>query len=37
MMAERLAAGVPLPDGTWRRLAEVAGGLGVEMPPVIEG
>ena len=36
-MAERLEAGVPLPGGTWRRLADVAEGLGVAMPPVIEG
>ena len=36
-MAERLAAGVPLPAGTWRRLAEVASGLGVAMPPAIGG
>ena len=36
VMAERLEAGVPLPSGTWRRLAEVAGGLGIAMPPLIE-
>ena len=36
-MAERLAQGIPLPAGTWRRLAGIADGLGVAMPPVIEG
>lgn len=36
-MAERLETGVPLPGGTWRRLAEVADGLGIAMPPVIGG
>lgn len=36
-MEERLASGVALPAGTWWRLAEVAGGLGVAMPPVIAG
>ena len=37
VMAERLESGIPLPAGTWRRLAEVADGLGVAMPPVIGG
>lgn len=36
-MAERLETGVPLPAGTWRRLAGIAEGLGVAMPPVIAG
>ena len=37
VMAERMETGVPLPAGTWRRLAEVAAGLGVAMPAVIAG
>ena len=36
-MAERLESGVPLPAGTWRRLAEVADGYGIAMPPTVEG
>ena len=36
-MAERLESGVPLPAGTWRRLAEVADRFGIAMPPVIAG
>lgn len=30
--AQRAADGIPVPQGTWNRLAEVAGGLGVAMP-----
>ena len=37
VMAERMETGVPLPAGTWSRLAEVAAGLGVAMPAVIAG
>ena len=37
VMAERMETGVPLPAGTWNRLAEVASGLGVAMPAVIAG
>ena len=36
-MAERLESGVPLPAGTWRRLAEIADGFGIAMPPTVEG
>jgi len=37
VMAERLERGIPLPAGTWRRLAEIADGLGVPMPSVSGG
>ena len=37
VMAERMETGVPLPAGTWNRLAEVAAGLGVAMPAVVAG
>ena len=37
VMAERLEQGIPLPAGTWRRLAEIADGLGVPMPSVSGG
>ena len=37
VMAERLESGIPLPAGTWRRLAEVAEELGVALPAVVEG
>ena len=37
VMAERMETGVPLPAGTWSRLAEIAAGLGVAMPAVIAG
>lgn len=30
--AQRAADGIPIPQGTWDRLAKVAGGLGVAMP-----
>lgn len=33
--AERREHGIPLPAGTWRRLREVAGDLGVEMPEAL--
>ncbi|MFT5488314.1 MAG: LDH2 family malate/lactate/ureidoglycolate dehydrogenase, partial [Alphaproteobacteria bacterium] len=32
VLAQRRESGIPLPAGTWARLAEVAGPLGVEMP-----
>ena len=37
VMAERLERGIPLPAGTWRRLAEIADGLDVPMPSVSGG
>lgn len=37
VMAERLESGIPLPAGTWSRLAETAEGLGVAMPAIIAG
>lgn len=37
VMTERGAQGIPLPAGTWSRLAQVADGLGVAMPAVIAG
>ncbi len=37
VMAERLEQGIPLPAGTWRRLDEIADGLGIPMPSAIEG
>jgi ureidoglycolate dehydrogenase (NAD+) len=33
ILERRRENGIPLPAGTWQRLAEVAGPLGVEMPP----
>ena len=32
ILRERKASGIPLPAGTWKRLAETAGRLGVQMP-----
>lgn len=32
VLAERMKSGIPLPQGTWDRLAEAVGPLGVEMP-----
>jgi ureidoglycolate dehydrogenase (NAD+) len=32
ILEQRREQGIPLPEGTWQRLAEVAGPLGVEMP-----
>ena len=37
VMAERMETGVPLPGGTWRRLAEIADELDLAMPPVMGG
>ncbi|MCX7375076.1 MAG: Ldh family oxidoreductase [Alphaproteobacteria bacterium] len=37
VMARRLAEGISLPDGTWKRLAASAAGLGVALPPVQAG
>ncbi len=34
VLAEREANGIPLPQGTWDRLAKAVGALGVEMPAV---
>ena len=34
VLAERERNGIPLPQGTWDRLAEAARPLGVEMPEV---
>jgi ureidoglycolate dehydrogenase (NAD+) len=34
VLAERMKSGIPLPQGTWDRLAEAVAPLGVEMPVV---
>ena len=34
VLAEREKHGIPLPQGTWDRLADAAGPLGVAMPAV---
>jgi ureidoglycolate dehydrogenase (NAD+) len=35
VLEQRRVSGMPLPEGTWARLAEVAAPLGVEMPEAI--
>ena len=35
VLEQRRVSGIPLPEGTWARLAEVAAPLGVEMPEAI--
>ncbi len=35
ILAEREATGIPLPQGTWDRLAQAAGPLGVAMPETV--
>ena len=32
VLEERRASGIPLPAGTWARLTDIAGPLGMEMP-----
>lgn len=34
-LERRRTAGIPLPDGTWKRLAAVAGRLGIAMPDTL--
>ncbi len=36
-MAARRKRGIPLPAGTWRRLAEIAGEFGIAMPAPMDG
>ncbi len=35
VLAERTQHGIPLPQGTWQRLADAAGRLSVEMPETV--
>ena len=35
VLAERMKNGIPLPQGTWDRLADAAGRLSVEMPETV--
>ena len=35
LLAERQSYGIPIAGGTWRRLADAASNLGVDMPPVL--
>jgi ureidoglycolate dehydrogenase (NAD+) len=36
-MGRRLREGIPLPPGTWKRLADAASALSVPLPPLLEG